>query len=86
MAKQFIKFEGTIHEVTSKAVLDAARIKWGDACCQMPIWHTSSCEGPGDDDVATLDVSAWNADIAVEYLRMTKQGKPRNVGVNYAGF
>jgi hypothetical protein len=86
MAKQFIKFDGVTHEVTSKAVLDAARIKWGDACSEMPLWHTALCEGPGDDAIATLDVSEWNADIAVEYRRMTKAGKPRNVGVNYAGF
>ncbi len=84
--KHFIKFDGTIHEVTSATVLDAARIKWGDTCSEMPIWHTANCAGPGDDSIATLSEDAWTNEIAVEFRRMTRAGKPRSAGVNYAGF
>lgn len=84
--RQFIKFEGTIHEVTNQAVLDAARIKWGDGSSEMPIWHTANCAGPGDDSIATLGEDARTDEIGVEYRRMMMAAKPRGAGVNYAGF
>lgn len=83
---RFIKFGGTVHEVTSEAVLTAARIKWGDALSEMPIWHSRECVGAGDERISTLDESAWTDEVGAEYRRMTRAGKPQSVGVNYAGF